>query len=165
MSTGVPIVMDETNIHVVQLNEWIAKQGSGVLQGMAVNWNWDNGAWMLKFIVRHPLCSKATAQYIFLAAEPGYKLVSGYMDNDILELIEELLVRWHKNQFVDGIRSDSTLRLTEDYKEFRRLEHKHPENKFSTSVPDSIFAIYPGVVSIRRGTNVDLPEPWDKLFN
>jgi hypothetical protein len=162
---GVPIMMDETNIHVIQLNEWIAKQGSGVLQGMAVNWNWDNGAWMLKFIIRNPLCSKATAQYVFLTAEPGYKLASGYIDNDILELVEELLGRWHENKFVDGIRSDPTLRLAEDHDEFRRLEKKHPGNKFLTPVPDSIFALCPGISSITRGTDVDLPQPWDKLFN
>ncbi len=66
------------------------------LHFIADNYNWDDGAEVLNWIIESPLCDKATAMMIFWRAQPDYctnfatKEEAEY-DGDIWELLQNIM--------------------------------------------------------------------------
>ena len=54
------------------LLEWVKEQSPDEWHKVALSWNWDNGEDIPDWIVSHPECDKATAQWCFFLAEPSW---------------------------------------------------------------------------------------------
>ncbi|WP_327018095.1 DUF4274 domain-containing protein [Croceibacter atlanticus] len=71
---------------------------------LADRYNWDDGAFVLQWIIDSPKCDKGTACKIFWSAEPDYYF--DYTENtidesekDIWLLLQSILKRFHSNNF------------------------------------------------------------------
>jgi hypothetical protein len=121
-----------------RLIEWLEKQSPDVWHIIAQRINWDFGTNVLRWIVGHPQCDRATAQRLFLENDGGWDLDSAADVNTSYQLQQKtvdsndrgiygtIVERWNAGGYVRS-EIQSYAEFDEDGKRFLSDRAKNPE--------------------------------------
>jgi len=100
-----PDVDDEIDIFLA----WLEENGPDEWHRWAINWNWDHGTDLFRWIVAQPNCDKGTALSIYYGMQPDYftrfasveEAKAGIMDagDEIVELAKQICQMWREGAY------------------------------------------------------------------
>lgn len=146
--------------------DYLAERGPELWHAVADDWNWDNGLWILEWIIRQPDCERATAQLIFWRAEPEWFLPFGGKEDwesrvnnsrELYELVKVIVDRWNSGSYTRSILeflgSPNPILAMESY---RKAEASCDPNLLPWQLLESIGEATPG--KELSGLDYDLSE-------